>query len=225
MYAVKLLDLDDISILDLDFTVSVEMLGEHKEEELKPGGANITVTNDNIEEYLSLQIKYRILDRVKDQVKHFLAGFYDVIPATLLSVFDFQELELLLCGLPEIDVVDWMTHSEYTGAYETKGANHPNVKYFWEVIEEDFDMSQRAKLLQFITGTSGVPASGFAHLQGNDGNIRKFTVNSITKAQSIFPRAHTCFNRIDLPLYDDKKELKKYLTLAVQMECTGFDIE
>jgi E3 ubiquitin-protein ligase NEDD4 len=221
----KLLDLDDVSVCDLDFTVSIEQLGEHKEEELKPNGANITVTNDNIEEYLSLQCKYRLLDRVKEQVKHLLLGFYDVIEEPLLSVFDFQELELLLCGLPDIDVKDWMLHSEYTGEYEKKGANHKNVKHFWEVIGEDFDVEQRARLLQFVTGTSGVPASGFASLQGNDGNIRKFTVNSITKAASIFPRAHTCFNRIDLPLYDSKKELKKYLTLAIQMECTGFDID
>lgn len=62
-------------------------------------------------------------------------------------------------------------------------------------------------------------------LQGNDGNIRKFTVNSIAKSVSIFPRAHTCFNRIDLPIYESKKELKKFLTMAIQMEATGFDID
>jgi hypothetical protein len=30
----------------------------------------------------------------------------------LLSVFDFQELELLLCGLPEIDIEDWKKNTE-----------------------------------------------------------------------------------------------------------------
>jgi hypothetical protein len=221
----KLLDLEDVEVVDLDFTASVNAMGEHQEIELKPGGAKVTVTNDNLEEYLGLQCKYRILDRVAEQTKYFLSGFYDVIEEPLLSVFDFQELELLLCGLPDIDVSDWMNNSEYTGDYERKGASHKVVKYFWEVVGEDFSQEQRARLLQFTTGTSGVPASGFAMLQGNDGNIRKFTVNSIQKSASIFPRAHTCFNRIDLPLYDSKKELKKYLTLAIQMECTGFDID
>jgi hypothetical protein len=225
VFSVKLLDLDDVSVCDLDFTVSIEQLGEHKEEELKPDGANCTVTNDNLEEYLSLQCKYRLLDRVKEQVKHLLLGFYDVIEEPLLSVFDFQELELLLCGLPDIDVKDWMVNSEYTGEYEKKGASSKVCKWFWEVVGEDFDVEQRARLLQFTTGTSGVPAAGFSSLQGNDGNIRKFTINSITKQASIFPRAHTCFNRIDLPVYDSKKELQKYLTLAIQMECTGFDID
>ena len=70
-----------------------------------------------------------------------------------------------------------------------------------------------------------MPAQGFAFLQGNDGNIRKFTVNSIAVEQSIFPRAHTCFNRIDLPLYKTKKDLKEKLSMAIQMESSGFDIE
>ena len=129
--------------------------------------------------------------------------------------FDFQELELLLCGLPDIDVSDWMNNSEYTGDYERKGASHKVVKYFWEVVGEDFSQEQRARLLQFTTGTSGVPASGFAMLQGNDGNIRKFTVNSIQKSASIFPR-HLLPNHRPAALRQ-QKELKKCLTLAIQM--------
>jgi HECT-domain (ubiquitin-transferase) len=35
----------------------------------------------------------------------------------------------------------------------------------------------------------------------------------------------TCFNRIDLPLYETKAELKEKLMLAVSMSSTGFDIE
>ena len=72
----------------------------------------VLATNDNLEEYLGLQCKYRILDRVAEQTKYFLSGFYDVIEEPLLSVFDFQELELLLCGVPAIDVSDWMNNSE-----------------------------------------------------------------------------------------------------------------
>merc|ERR1712070_532047 len=201
------------------------MGGDTQTKELVLNGESIVVTNDNLEEYIRLQCHHRLLERVKEQVKYLLLGFYDVVPEPLLSVFDFQELELLLCGLPEIDTEDWKRNSEYTGDFERRGANHKVVAWFWDVVEKDFSGEQKARLLQFTTGTSGVPATGFAMLQGNDGNIRKFTVNSITKSASIFPRAHTCFNRIDLPLYENKKELKKYLTLAIQMECTGFDID
>jgi E3 ubiquitin-protein ligase NEDD4 len=147
-----------------------------------------------------------------------------------------------LCGLPEIDIEDWKRNTEYmdsayaenepnardsryTGDFERKGASHKVVKWFWEVVVDDFNEEHKARLLQFVTGTSGVPAQGFRALQGNDNNIRKFTVNSIPETVSVFPKAHTCFNRIDLPLYDSKKKLKKFLTMAIQMEATGFDID
>ncbi len=80
------------------------------------------------------------------------------------------------------------------------------------------------QLLQFVTGTSGVPVQGFGFLQGNDGNIRRFTIQG-DKNVKVFPRAHTCFNRIDLPIYKTKAEMNKFLTLAITMEATGFDIE
>jgi E3 ubiquitin-protein ligase NEDD4 len=182
------------------------------------------VTNANLEEYLALQCKYRVLSRVSEQVKHVVQGFYDVVDEPLLSVFDFQEVELLLCGLPDISVKDWQLHTEYMGAYEETGSGHKVVKMFWEAVGE-FSGEQRGKLLQFVTGTSGVPATGFASLQGNDGNIRKFAVNSLTLEQSVFPKAHTCFNRIDLPLYTDKATLVKFLSMAVEVCSTGFDTD
>ena len=42
---------------------------------------------------------------------------------------------------------------------------------------------------------------------------------------SLYPRAHTCFNRIDLPMYETKEEMQEKLELAVTMVATGFDIE
>lgn len=221
----KLKDLDDVEVCCLDFTVTEDHWGTAHTIELKPDGASCAVTNGNADEYIQLQMRYRLLDRVKEQVKALLLGFYDVIPEALLSVFDFQELELLLCGLPEIDIQDWKRNTEYTGDYERKGASHKVVKWFWEVVVDDFDEEHKARLLQFVTGTSGVPAQGFRALQGNDNNIRKFTINSIPETVSVFPKAHTCFNRIDLPLYDSKKKLRKFLTMAIQMEATGFDID
>ena len=37
-----------------------------------------------------------MFDCVKDQLYHFMLGFNSVIPAELLSVFDYQELDLLI---------------------------------------------------------------------------------------------------------------------------------
>ena len=129
-----------------------------------------------------------------------------------------------MCGLPEISMDDWRLNTEYTGEFSSKKERHKVVKWFWEVITEDFEEEDRARLLQFSTGTSGVPVQGFVALQGPHG-VQRFTLNGIKKSVSFYPRAHTCFNRIDLPLYGNREELRSKLLMAVQMEATGFSIE
>ena len=144
-----------------------------------------------------------------------------VVPQHLLSVFDAQELELLLCGLPDIDVGDWMAHAVYHGEYS---GTHRVVRWFWQSVR-DFSAEERARLLQFVTGTSRVPAQGFCALQSRDGALCPFTVAPISKRESIMPRAHTCFNRIDLPLYSSHDELDRFLGMVTQMDVTGFQME
>eukprot|EP00599_Poterioochromonas_sp_BG-1_P002604 CAMPEP_0173135958 /NCGR_PEP_ID=MMETSP1105-20130129/2196_1 /TAXON_ID=2985 /ORGANISM="Ochromonas sp., Strain BG-1" /LENGTH=704 /DNA_ID=CAMNT_0014048045 /DNA_START=280 /DNA_END=2394 /DNA_ORIENTATION=- len=219
---IELLQFDDISSLMLDFVVTEDKLGVTESVELVPGGTNISVDNDNLDAYLEAQCKYRTLTRIQQQLTHFLRGFYDIIPEPLLSVFDFQELELLLHGVPNIDMDDWSRNTEYTGEFQNQ-PNHKVVQWFWEIIRS-FEQEQKAKLLQFVTGTSGVPPQGFSYLQGNDGAVRRFTLHG-DKNVKVFPRAHTCFNRIDMPIYKSKAELQKYLVMAISMESTGFGIE
>ncbi|CAN0566268.1 unnamed protein product, partial [Ectocarpus sp. 12 AP-2014] len=121
---IKMTELDDVEVCCLDFTVTEDRLGSMEVVDLKEGGAELDVTNDNIGEYVELVLKHRLLMRMRDQLTAFLVGFYDVIPEALLSVFDFQELELLMCGLPHIDLTDWQRNTDYTGEFERKAGNH-----------------------------------------------------------------------------------------------------
>lgn len=218
----ELLDFDNVADLYLEFVVTEDHLGVAETVELIQGGGDVMVDNDNLPKYLEAQLRYRMMTRIKVQLVELLRGFYDVVPEPLLAVFDFQELELLLHGLPNIDMDDWVKFTEYTGEF-TGQPNHKVVTWFWDIVR-GFEHEQKAKLLQFVTGTSGVPVQGFAFLQGNDGNIRKFTLHG-DKNVKVFPRAHTCFNRIDMPIYKSKADMQKYLTMAVNMESTGFGIE
>lgn len=215
-------DMEDLSVLDLEFNVTEDHLGSADTVDLVPNGSSIAVTNDNLKEYLEAQLKYRLLTRIKSQLSELLRGFYEVVPEPLLAVFDFQELELLLHGLPVIDMDDWVANTDYTGDF-TGQPNHKVVQWFWETVR-GYDDEKKAKLLQFVTGTSGVPSMGFAYLQGNDSNIKKFTIHG-DKNLTIFPRSHTCFNRIDMPVYKSKADMQKYLTLAISTEASGFGIE
>lgn len=62
-------------------------------------------------------------------------------------------------------------------------------------------------------------------LQGTDGNIRKFTIHGVKKGSCPYPRSHTCFNRIDLPMYETRKELYNNIKVAIELESTGFGQE
>ena len=93
-----------------------------------------------------------------------------------------------MCGLPNIDMPDWMEQTEYSGEYDREGPNHCVCVWFWEVVGQ-YDHELRARLLQFVTGTSGVPAKGFCSLQGNDGNVRKFTIHGVSMETCFYPRS------------------------------------
>ncbi len=86
----------------------------------------------------------------------FLRGFYDVVPEPLLSVFDFQELELLLHGLPNIDMDEWIRNTDYAGEF----LDSQSGQWFWEIVRT-MEHENKAKMLQFVTGTTGVPVQGF----------------------------------------------------------------
>lgn len=221
----KLADMDDVSLMCLDFTTTEETLGARTEVPIIDGGAMREVTNENISEYLEANLRYRMLDRTKNQMSELLLGFFDVVPEPALTIFDPNELELMLCGLPEIDIKDWENNTLYSGLFESKTKTNRVVNWFWEIVKKDFDQEMRARLLQFVTGTSGVPARGFAVLQSNDGNIKKFTIHGVERSQFMYPRGHTCFNRIDLPTYNSKKEMFEKLKLAITTSAIGFGIE
>lgn len=142
---------EDLSALCLDFTTAQEMLGQKEEIELVKGGADIELKTENLPEYLEAYLKYRMLYQVEDQLNELLLGIFDVIPEPLLTVFDFQELEMILCGMPEIDVSDWRANTEYSGDFDYTYGDHEVCEWFWEVVCE-FDRETRTRLLQFVTG-------------------------------------------------------------------------
>ena len=95
---------DITDVIDETFTTMEERFGEMVTIDLKPGGAEVAVTEENKKEYVDLVVEYRISKRVKDQFDAFMSGFSELIPQDLINVFDERELELLIGGMSEIDV-------------------------------------------------------------------------------------------------------------------------
>ena len=95
---------DITDVIDETFTTTEERFGELVTVELKPGGADVPVTEENKKEYVGCVVEYRISRRVKEQFEAFMSGFSELIPQDLINVFDERELELLIGGMSEIDV-------------------------------------------------------------------------------------------------------------------------
>nr|XP_048695074.1 E3 ubiquitin-protein ligase HECW1 isoform X5 [Caretta caretta] len=205
-------------ILDLTFTVNEEVFGQVTERELKSGGSNTQVTEKNKKEYIERMVKWRVERGVVQQTEALVRGFYEVVDSRLVSIFDARELELVIAGTAEIDLNDWRNNTEYRGGYHD---GHIVIRWFWAAVER-FNNEQRLRFLQFVTGTSSVPYEGFAALRGSNG-LRRFCIEKWGKITSL-PRAHTCFNRLDLPPYPSYSLLYEKLLTAVE-ETSTFGLE
>jgi E3 ubiquitin ligase SMURF1/2 len=118
--------------------------------ELKPNGQQILVTEDNKKEYVKLYVNYRFMRGIEQQFlalqkgrifirlfrrkrdyfnKLFDIGFCELIPSQLLRPFDERELELVICGISNIDVNDWKQNTRLKHC----NPETSQVLWFWKV--------------------------------------------------------------------------------------------
>jgi E3 ubiquitin-protein ligase HUWE1 len=86
-------------------------------------------------------------------------------------------------------VDDWKSNTEY----HNFTAASQQIQWFWRAVRS-FDKEERAKLLQFVTGTSKVPLNGFKELEGMNG-VSRFNIHRDYGHKDRLPSSHTCFNR------------------------------
>ncbi|NXE00932.1 SMUF2 ligase, partial [Chaetorhynchus papuensis] len=85
---------------------------------------------------------------------------------------------------------------------------------------ELFDEERRARLLQFVTGSSRVPLQGFKALQAGSDGWRAGS-DGWRADPSLLPPS---FNRIDIPAYESYEKLYEKLLTAIEETC-GFAVE
>ncbi|EEY61282.1 HECT ubiquitin ligase, putative [Phytophthora infestans T30-4] len=213
-----LMDNDGVDDLGLDFSIT-EQINESEKivVDLISNGRNVAVTDSNKREYLDRRFRYVLFESVADQMHAFLKGLYEVIPREMLLIFDPEEFDYLLCGSPEIDVTDWEAHTAMSPNLE--GANV--TRWFWEIVRQ-MPNEYRRRLLLFATGSACVPLSGFRGLTSYDGRLCPFNLKGVSYKMTQYISSHACFNRLDLPLYNGKKELKTMLYATLETDLTGF---
>ncbi|KAF8135467.1 hypothetical protein EV363DRAFT_1395968 [Boletus edulis] len=155
---------------------------------LKPEGETIPITLENRREFVQLSANFRLYSSISEQIENL----------ELITIFNEQELELLISGTPDIDVDEWRAATEYNG-YTSFGSPL-----------KSFNREERAKVLSFATGTSRV--------QG----VQRFSIHRAYGDPDRLPQAHTCFNQIDLPQYSSYEMLRQQLLLAINEGGEGF---
>jgi len=207
--------LEDIGMTEMTFSTESHAFGEVTVVDLVEGGRDKFVTDDNKLEYIHLLANHRMTASIRPQIDAFLEGFYSLVPKQLISLFDAQELELLISGLPEVDVEDMRANTTYHN-YEISDTP---IRHFWSVLK-GFSKEEKALFLQFVTGSSKVPLDGFASLKGSEG-IQKMSIHKAFNT-NLLPTAHTCFNQLDLPPYETEEELRNKLKVAIHYGEVGF---
>ncbi|XP_032294047.1 apoptosis-resistant E3 ubiquitin protein ligase 1 isoform X1 [Drosophila virilis] len=206
-------DLDDTDTLELYFVEDLyDASGQlNKTIELIPNGAKTRVTNATKNQYLDALAQQRLCNSVKDEVDSFLKGLNAIIPDNLLSIFDENELELLMCGTGEYSVSDFKSHHIANG----NSAEFRRVlAWFWAGVS-NFSQTEMARLLQFTTGCSQLPPGGFQELNP------QFQITAAPTFGNL-PTAHTCFNQLCLPDYESYEQFEKSLLLAISEGSEGF---
>lgn len=172
--------------------------------ELKPGGADIIVTEDNKREYVKLLCEAYVCGGIRREIQCVLQGFWDLLPLHLLRKCSVtpRELSILISGVQVIDPQEWQRCS--------RGGEGTQVReWFWDIVENDLDDEQRCMLLHFATGSSRLPPGGIEDLQPI------FTISISPGSEERLPVAHTCSNQLVLQEYSSREQLHQKLMIAL----------
>ena len=195
-----------------DFSIATEAFGAMAISELKPGGAEIAVTNANREEYAALYAEHLLVNSVEGQFSAFMQGFLLLCDGMGLSLLSPPELEQLVCGVPHLDFRALEANAQYDAGFD---ASHPTVRLFWEVLHS-LGTEDQKKLLFFATGCDRAPLGGLGKL--------RFILQRGGDDSMDLPTSHTCFNMLTLPEYKSRAKMRDRLTIAIR-NATGFGLQ
>ena len=75
------------------------------------------------------QVEHRHLEAMNPVLTAFLTGLGTAVPAPFLPLFTPEELEVLLCGKPEIDIDLLKKVTEYDTSVEGVTEDAPHIQY------------------------------------------------------------------------------------------------
>lgn len=116
----------------------------------------------------------------------------------------------MMVGSENYDWDELERSADYKGEYHRQ---HPTIVMFWSVFRA-LSEGHRKAFLRFLTGNDRVPILGMRSIP-----VRIQPVYD-TKC---LPVAHTCYNLLDLPPYENAQILREKLLTAIQ-NAEGFGL-
>lgn len=194
----------DFEDLGLWFSTTEEVSGRTLSIPLEPNGERIAVTRNNVMRYVKAMTNYKLNLQIQTQCEAFLNGLNKVLPLQYLSIFNQDELQLMISGnMQGFDVWDLQANVQFADYTP----DHKSVQNLWRYLKELND-EDRSKFLQFCTGCSRAPLLGFKFL------TPKFTIEKGADT-NMLPTASTCTNTFRLPPFKSYSTLKEKLDLAI----------
>ncbi|ETI27972.1 hypothetical protein G647_00421 [Cladophialophora carrionii CBS 160.54] len=161
------------------------------------------VTNANRAQYVKDYILWLTHKSVEPQYEAFARGFYTCLDRTALSIFTPEALKVLIEGYADIDIDEL----EHTATYDDYTATDPTILDFWSVVRS-MSPEQHKQLLEFVTASDRVPVNGMKSVT--------FIVQKNGEEDTRLPSSSTCYGRLLLPQYSNKKILEEKLTKAIE---------
>jgi E3 ubiquitin-protein ligase HECTD1 len=185
--------------------------------ELVPDGANVTVNNDNVHEYVKLMYRFMLEEGVRAQMDAIREGISEVFPASQLRAFTPLELRSMLSGEASVNWTkeELVEHLEPRNGYD---AESPTFLHLVQVLAE-MGENDRKDFLRFATGVRVLPPGGLKNLEPKLTVVRK---HCDTDPNAHFPSANTCFHFLKLPEYSSQEILLARLRTALQHGMDGF---
>eukprot|EP00301_Raphidiophrys_heterophryoidea_P016212 c2576_g1_i1.p1 GENE.c2576_g1_i1~~c2576_g1_i1.p1 ORF type:complete len:604 (+),score=99.14 c2576_g1_i1:179-1813(+) len=195
--------------LENALSFSIDISGDSEtsvHKEFLPGGDDLLVTDGNKHEYARLYAEFVLYGRMFEALTWFARGFQSVLPSDCTSMFDAKAANLMICGLPNIDVGNWIANTVYCHC----SPSQRTVMFFWQFVES-LDQHQLRKLLKFVTGSMVVPANGFGAM------MPPFKVTLVSAmAASGLPMANVCDCELLLPPYSSLSQLREKFLIALE---------
>ncbi|RDD37597.1 E3 ubiquitin-protein ligase UBR5 [Trichoplax sp. H2] len=201
--------------MDLRFVINLSQEEGGKEVELIEGGSGISVTPENVYEYVELYAMQKMYFCMQKPLDAMRKGIFDVIPQNAFKNLNTEDLRLLLNGIGEVDVKWVKRHTSFNDESKGSSGNVERLKrWFWSIFEK-MSTEEKRELLYFWTSSPALPVSG-------EGFQPLPTITIRPSDDQHLPTANTCISRLYLPLYSSKAILKSKLLMAIKIKVFGF---